>query len=116
MDRWSPRSLSPNEHEHVVMSLLMPFRNESVAALPIDEPGAGTVHSKCICAAHIMGSYPQIRRTREVIERVEVEHVAEDGEPPVTTTAEQRVFKSTNMERGKQISDEAPQVCMLHPA
>jgi hypothetical protein len=63
-----------------------------------------------------LGSYPQIRRTREVIERVEVEHVAEDGEPPVTTTAEQRVFKSTNMERGNQISDEAPQVCMLHPA
>ena len=44
MNQWSPHSLSPVEHEHVVMSLLMPFRKESVAALPIDEPGAGNVH------------------------------------------------------------------------
>ena len=53
----------------------------------------------------------QIRRTREVIERVEVEHAAEAGELPVVTTAEQRVVKATEMERGKQLSDEPlPQV------
>lgn len=53
----------------------------------------------------------QIRRTREVIERVEVEHAAEAGELPVVTTAEQRVIKATEMERGKQLSDEPlPQV------
>lgn len=46
----------------------------------------------------------QIRRTREVIERVEVEHEAEGGEPPVITTAEQRVFNATEMERGKPVS------------
>ena len=67
-----------------------------------------------ICASYSRSEaakYAQIRRTREVIERVEVEHVAEAGELPVVTTAEQRVIKATEMERGKHLSDEAlPQV------
>ena len=33
-----------------------------------------------------------------------MEHEAEGGEPPVITTAEQRVFNATEMERGKPVS------------
>ena len=40
-----------------------------------------------------------------------MEHAAEAGELPVVTTAEQRVVKATEMERGKLLSDEPlPQV------
>ena len=60
----------------------------------------------------------QITRTREVIDRVVVEHL---GSPPVTTTAEQQVIKTTRMERGKRNSGQAlesagHQVENLHPA
>ena len=40
-----------------------------------------------------------------------MEHAAEAGELPVVTTAEQRVVKATEMERGKLLSDDPlPQV------
>ena len=43
-----------------------------------------------------------------------MEHAAEAGELPVVTTAEQRVVKATEMERGKRLSDEPlPQVLTI---
>ena len=45
-------------------------------------------------------SLVQVTRTREVIDRVEIQHEALGSEAPVTTVAEQRSTRRTTMERG----------------
>ena len=51
--------------------------------------------------AHVMQClWLQVTRTREVIDRVEIQHEAAGNEEPVTTVAEQRSTRRTTMERG----------------
>ncbi len=50
----------------------------------------------------------QVTRTREVIDRVEIQHAAPAGEAPVTTVAEQRTTRRTTMERGAKRAPALP--------
>ena len=50
--------------------------------------------------SHFSASLFQVTRTREVIDRVEIQHEALGSEAPVTTVAEQRSTRRTTMERG----------------
>lgn len=59
-----------------------------------------TAQPKLCKVSHINASLFQVTRTREVNDRVEIQHEALGSEAPVTTVAEQRSTRRTTMERG----------------